>query len=101
MKLLHSIIGKTPHEMSSEELMTLVKQNRARIRREIKEYRRLRAAIKAESPKMPRGRPTKPKTQVSKQKQLEIASLVKEADVTMEEVLAEIRLMKEKKHENS
>jgi hypothetical protein len=98
MKLLTKIIGPAPSELDPVQLMDLVKQNRARIRREIKEYRRLRAAIKAESPKMLRGRPTKVKAQVTKQKQMEIANLISESNLTMEEVLAEIRAMKENKN---
>jgi DNA polymerase III delta prime subunit len=98
MKLLTKIIGPAPSELDPEALMILIRQNRARMRREIKEYRRLRAAIKAESPKRSAGRPTKISAQVSKQKQMELANLVSEANVTMEEVLAEIRAMKEKKN---
>jgi hypothetical protein len=98
MKLLTKIIGSTPSELDPVGLMDLIRQNRARIRREIKEYRRLRNAIRAENPKQPRGRPTKMSAQVTKQKQVELANLVSEANLTMEEVLAEIRAMKEKKN---
>ena len=98
MKLLTKIIGPAPSELDPVQLMDLVKQNRARIRREIKEYRRLRAAIRAESPKRAKGRPTKVSAQVTKQKQIEIASLINESNLTMEEVMAELKLMKEKKN---
>ena len=97
MRLLTKIIGQAPSELDPVQLMELVKQNRARIRREIKEYRRLRAAIRAESPKQMRGRPTKIKAKITKQKQMEIANLIGESNLTMEEVLAEIKAMKEKK----
>lgn len=57
MKLLTKIIGKAPSEMTPEELVELTKRNRARIRREIKEYRKLKLAIReSEGPKT-RGRP--------------------------------------------
>jgi hypothetical protein len=98
MKLLTKIIGPAPSELDPVGLMDLLRQNRARIRREIKEYRRLRNAIRAESPKQPRGRPTKMSAQVTKMKQVELANLVSEANLTMEEVLSEIRAMKEKKN---
>ena len=97
MKLLTSIIGNAPSELNSEQLIHLLKSNRARIRREIKEYRRLRNAIREESPKRPRGKPRKEVSIASKQKQLALAELVSEANLTMEEVLAEIKAMKEKK----
>ena len=98
MKLLTKIIGPAPSELEPVQLMDLVKQNRARIRREIREYRRLRAAIQAESPKRGKGRPTKVSTQITKQKQMELASLINESNLTMEEVMAELKLMKEKKN---
>lgn len=98
MRLLTKIIGPAPSELDPVQLMDLVKQNRARIRREIKEYRRLRAAIRAESPKRGKGRPTKVSAQVAKQKQTQIANLINESNLTMEEVMAELKLIREKKN---
>ena len=57
MKLLTKIIGKAPSEMTPEELVELTKRNRARIRREIKEYRKLKLAIRESEGPKPRGRP--------------------------------------------
>lgn len=57
MKLLTKIIGKAPSEMTPEELIELTKRNRARIRREIKEYRKLKLAIRESEGPKPRGRP--------------------------------------------
>lgn len=99
MRLLTKIIGKPPGEMSAEELHTFVVQNRVRIRREIKEYRKLKAAIRAESPKMARGRPAKAKAikETLKKKEAFIMDLAKETGASMDDILAEIRAIKEKR----
>jgi hypothetical protein len=98
MKLLTSIIGPAPSELDPEQLMTLIKRNRVRIRREIKEYRRLRNALREEAPKRGRGKPPKAVSTMTKQKQMEFAKLISESNVTMAEVLAELKAMKEKKN---
>ena len=98
MKLLTSIIGKAPSEMTPDELLNMIRGNRGRIRKEIREYHRLRNAIRAELPKRTSGRPTGSKT-ANKQKELILAKAVSESNLTMEEIMNEIRLLKEKKGE--
>lgn len=83
MKLLTKIIGKAPSEMTPEELVELTKRNRARIRREIKEYRKLKLAIRESEGPKPRGRPrttknpTKARSLDSELKNLDEAQLNK------------------------
>lgn len=96
MRLLTKIIGKPPGEMSAEELQLFVSANRVRIRKEIREYRKLKAAIRAESPKLARGRPSKQKEKLElKKKEQTLLEFAKETGASMEEILAAIRAKKE------
>lgn len=100
MRLLTKIIGRPPGEMEPDELTRFVQQNRVRIRKEIKEYRRLKAAIRAESPTGQRGRPkiTKaPSLKKPSKDQLLLEKLAQETGLTVEELMTEIKAAKEKK----
>lgn len=96
MRLLTKILGPCPSEMATEDYIAMVRQNRARIRKEIREYHRLKKAIAAESPRSPRGRPTGPKSKVNK-KQAQIMEMIQTAGLTQEEAELLLATLKEKK----
>jgi sugar-specific transcriptional regulator TrmB len=102
MRLLTKIIGKPPGEMEPDELHTFVLQNRARIRREIKEYRRLKAAIKAEQPKARRkSSPVKQERFAAKAMEKEMIAMAKELGITLSELIAQMKEFKEKTNADS
>lgn len=94
MKLLTKIIGPAPSEMSDDEVFALVRRNRVRIRKEIKEYRRLKNAIKAEQPKQKPGRPKKEVYKANKQLELDLGKLAAESGLSVAEILAELKNIK-------
>lgn len=98
MKLLSKIIGQCPSEMPTEDYLALIKQNRARIRKEIKEYHKLKRAIAAESTvTKPRGRPKGAKPARIDKKQIQIMEMIKTAGLTQEEAELLFSELKEKK----
>ena len=102
MRLLTKIIGKPPGDMEPEELHTFVLQNRARIRREIKEYRRLKAAIRAEQPKATRrSSPVKQQRFAAKAMEKEMIAMAKELGITLSELIEQMKQFKESKNDNS
>lgn len=95
MKLLTKIIGKAPSEMSPDELIDLIKRNRARIRKEIKEYRKLKNAIRETEGPAPKGRPRKIKEPKSKATAFE--KELKDANLSVEQLNKILNYLKEKK----
>jgi hypothetical protein len=97
MKLLEKIIGKAPSEMSADELIVLTQRNRVRIRKEIKEYRKLKQAMKeVDGPKII-GRPRK--TTVPKMKESLFVNEIKKQGLTADQINKMIAYLKEKQND--
>ena len=97
MKLLEKIIGKAPSEMSADELIVLTQRNRVRIRKEIKEYRKLKQAMKEfDGPKII-GRPRK--TTVPKMKESLFVNEIKKQGLTADQINKMIAYLKEKQND--
>ncbi len=97
MKLLEKIIGKAPSEMTAEELITLTQRNRARIRKEIKEYRKLKQATREIEGPAKIGRPRK--TSIPKMKQSLFMDEIKKQGLTADQINKMIAYLKEKQND--
>ena len=82
--------------MSPDELIALTQRNRARIRKEIKEYRKLKQAVKElEGPKII-DRPRK--ASIPKMKESLFVDEIKKQGLTPEQINKMIAYLKEKKN---
>ncbi len=97
MRLLTKIIGKAPSEMTAEELIVLTQRNRARIRKEIKEYRRLKQATREIEGPAKIGRPKR--ASIPKMKESLFVDEIKKQGLTAEQINKMIAYLKEKQND--